>query len=128
MGRNLVVQLQKLNRKLYAEQHEADLEVAAANEGLAYASPGTLQESEAQENVFGAESRQLVTKLALKRAQFFGVRLARGPDPYCISCFVRHDVHPTMKVVDNIISSITKYKCTRCGSELNEDEPIIDVR
>ena len=136
MGRNLVVELQEAKSKLYKDELDAQLELAAANAQLAkldaIATDNSkeleLQQIQAQEKYVSAEIKQLTIKLKLKRAQFFGIRIAKGPDPYCVWCFVDQDVHPRMSITDNIIAGIVTYKCTRCGKELDEDEPIIDSR
>ena len=69
------------------------------------------------------EVEYLRFKAQLNRAHLYG-RLFSGDVIFrCIRCFVLHDVTLNMTRTKSVIPGIKRYRCQRCGDELNGDEP-----
>jgi hypothetical protein len=116
MERDFLRQVIALKKRLRQEEDQLNVEAAKIEEEILYAQAES--KGEAEQRAIENESKQLLVKCKLLRAQLFGLRYAKGPMFQCIYCFVDHDVLPDMKEVPPHVLGARLAKCDRCGQEL----------
>ena len=77
-------------------------------------------ELDAQQRALDEE--YLKVQLQNTHAQVFGPAYANDAMFRCIPCFVFHDVLQNMRQTKSIVADVVRYKCRRCGEELNSDD------
>lgn len=100
--RNRIIQLKK---QLNKEKHQVDSELAA------------VKNKETQ-----LESAKLQITAQLERAHKYGVVHANENIFTCPACFINQDVLLNMRRTKALVAGVKRYKCPRCGEELNSDD------
>ena len=68
------------------------------------------------------EIDNLRLKAQLNRAHLYGRVFAADVIFRCIPCFILHDVLINMRRTKALVEGVKRYRCPRCGEELNSDE------
>ena len=116
MARALRVRLIAIKKEINHEKLNVEDELAAMKEGH----PEPFDKAIA-EKICGLEVKNLRLKAQLNRAHLYG-RLFSGDVIFrCIPCFILHDVLLNMTRTKSNVAGVIRYKCRRCGEELNSD-------
>ena len=120
MGRRLRVRLIALKQELYAKKARLQDKKAAINADLAECSLD--QKASFYEAKHKAIDEYLCAQREVNRAAMYGHLYANDVIFTCVPCFVFHDILLSMKSTKPVVAGIKRYKCGRCGEELNEDQ------
>ena len=117
MARALRVRLIAVKKEINHEKLRVEDELAAMKEDY----PDPFDKAIPQ-TMCGLEVKNLRLKAQLNRAHLYG-RLFSGDVIYrCIPCFILHDVRLNMTRTKSTVAGVKRYKCPRCGDELNSDD------
>lgn len=119
MSRESIVEIIATKRLLYQSEHELHLRELAIEEEFQFADEE--QQLEKERKLLVIETEQVQVQLRLKRAHFFGLRLAKSNSPHCSACFVEHGTTPDMVRIEPRILGTSLFKCSACGHELKTD-------
>ena len=116
MVRDFLRQVIELKKTLRQDEERLNIDAAKIAEEILYSQSGA--DSALVQKAMEIESKQVLVKYKLLRAQLFGMRYARGPDFQCIYCFVDYDFLPQMEELPARVLGTRLAKCNRCSKEL----------
>ena len=127
MSGALIEQVTKLKRDLRKQEHDLDTKAMEIYEREPWVKDPTRdpldltpKEVETKTRFLEFEGQQLAVKLELNRAQLFGLRHTKGPERFCLVCFIEHGEPPMgMLEVEPALSGTRLFRCS-LGHELKE--------